>query len=195
MGENMSGFSAVALFLVSLVFSLLIFSLWLRISLRYLRVSVLHPVSQLIYKISDPIVNPIQQITQQKHQPGQKYDIPALITLVVVELLKFICISLLALHGIMPFLYLLIYIIADLIIQPCDILFFAILVRVIMSFVNPGWQGPIADFLRILTEPLLKLGRKFISNIAGFDFSPFIIMIVLKIITLFISASLPWRLL
>lgn len=72
---------------------------------------------------------------------------------------------------------------------------FAILVRVIMSFVNPGWQGPIADFLRILTEPLLKLGRKFISNIAGFDFSPFIIMIVLKIITLFISASLPWRLL
>ncbi|KTD06189.1 YggT family protein [Legionella gratiana] len=191
----MSGFSAVALFLVSLVFSLLIFSLWLRMALRYLRVSVLHPVSQLIYKITDPIVNPIQQLTHQKYQPGQKYDIPTLITLILVEVLKIICISLLALHGIIPILYLLIYVIADLIIQPCDILFFAILVRVIMSFVNPGWQGPIADFLRLLTEPLLKLGRKFFSDIAGFDFSPFIIMIILKIITLFISASLPWRLL
>lgn len=191
----MSGISAVALFLVSLVFSLLIFSLWLRIALRYLRVSTLHPISQLINKVSDPIVNPIQQITQQKFKPGQKYDIPTLISLVLVELLKMVCISLLALHGILPVLYLLIFVLADLIIQPCDILFFAILARVIMSFVNPGWRGPIAELLRLLTEPLLKPARKFVSDVAGFDLSPFIIMILLKMITLFISASLPWRLL
>lgn len=191
----MSGITTVALFLVSLVFSLLIFSLWIRIALRYLRVSVLHPVSQLIYQITHPIVNPIQQITQQKNQPGQKYDIPTFITLILVEILKIICISFLALSGIIPIVWIPVYVIADLIIQPCDILFFAVLIRVIMSFVNPGWQGPIADFLRLLTEPLLKLGRKIVSDIAGFDFSPFIIMMILKIITLFISASLPWRLL
>ena len=90
---------------------------------------------------------------------------------------------------------LLAYLLADLIIQPCDMLFFAILIRVIMSFVDPNWQGPIADCLRIVTEPLLKLGRKIVPNISGFDFSPFIILMILKVITLFINANLPWRLL
>ncbi|MCW8444263.1 YggT family protein [Fluoribacter gormanii] len=191
----MSGIIAVMIFVVSLFFSLVIFSLWLRIALRYLRVSALHPVHQLIYKATNPIVNPIQLISKQPYKPGQKYDTPAIITLVLVELLKIICISLLALHGIIPIVFIFIYIIADLIIQPCDILFFAILVRVIMSFVNPNWQGPVADLLRLLTEPLLKLGRKIVPDISGFDFSPFIILVLLKIITLFISANLPWRLL
>ncbi|STY28771.1 Integral membrane protein YggT, involved in response to extracytoplasmic stress (osmotic shock) [Legionella wadsworthii] len=191
----MSGINAVALFIVSLIFSLVILSLWLRIALRYLRVSSLHSVSQLVHKITDPIVNPIQLITKQSYQPKFQYDIPAFITLVLVELLKIICISLLAFHGIIPIAFIILYIIADLIIQPCDILFFAILIRVVMSFVNPNWYGPLADFLRLLTEPLLKLGRRIVPDISGFDFSPFIIMVLLKIITLFVNASLPWRIL
>ncbi|KTD74026.1 YggT family protein [Legionella tucsonensis] len=191
----MSGLIAVTLFIVSLFFSVVIFSLWLRIALRYLRVSALNPVSQLIYRITNPIVNPIQLISKQPYKPGQKYDIPAIITLLLVELLKIICTSLLVLNGLIPIVFIFIYIIADLIIQPCNLLFFAILIRVIMSFINPEWQGPIADFLRLLTEPLLKLGRKIIPDISGFDFSPFIIIALLKIITLFINANLPWRLL
>ncbi|MCW8410083.1 YggT family protein [Legionella sp. PATHC035] len=191
----MSGLIAVTLFVISLFFSLVIFSLWIRIALRYLRVSALHPVNQLVYKMTNPIVNPIQVLAKQPYKPGQKYDIPAFITLFLVELLKIICISLLALQGLIPIGFILLYIIADLILQPCDILFFAILIRVIMSFVNPNWQGPIADLLRLLTEPLLKLGRKIVPDISGFDFSPFIIIVLLKIITLFIRANLPWRLL
>ena len=46
-------------------------------------------------------------------------------------------------------------------------LFYMILIRVIMSFVNPHWQGPLADFLRLLTEPLLKLGRRVVPDISG----------------------------
>ncbi|MBI2785055.1 MAG: YggT family protein [Legionella longbeachae] len=191
----MSGIIAVAVFIVSIVFSLIIFSLWLRMALRYLRISAVHPVSQLIYKMTNPIVNPIQLVFKQKYQPGQKYDIPALIVLIIVEILKIISISLLTFHTILPIRLVLVYVFADLIIQPCDILFFAILFRVIMSFVNPRWQGPVADFLRLLTEPVLKLVRRFIPDIAGFDFSPFIIMLLLKMITLFINASLPWRIL
>lgn len=191
----MSGITAVLVFIISLFFSLIIFSLWLRIALRYLHVSTLHPVSQLIYKITNLLVNPIQLVLRLKYQPRQKYDIPAVITLIIVEVCKILILSLFAFHTIIPALYIAIYVLADLIIQPCDILFWAILFRVIMSFANPGWQGPIADFLYLLTEPLLKPSRKIIPDIAGFDFSPFFIMVLLKIITLFISGSLPGRLL
>ncbi|MGL5741063.1 MAG: YggT family protein [Legionella sp.] len=191
----MAGITAVLFFIVSVFFSLTLFSLWIRIALRYLRVSALHPVSQFILKITNPMVNPILTLSRQHYKPGQRYDFPALIAMVLVEVLKIICISLLGFHAIIPIGYLILYVIADLIIQPCDILFFAILIRIIMSFVNPEWKGPIADFLRLLTDPLLKLGRRYIPEIAGFDLSPFIIMMLLKMITLFISASLPWRLL
>lgn len=191
----MSGLTAVGLFVVSSLFSLLIFSIWLRIALRYFRISALNPLSQLVHTITDPLVKPIQQLLKQKPKPGQKYDVATIIALVLVEVIKILLISLIAFQTIMPIGYFLIYVIADLIIQPCDLLFFAILIRVIMSFVNPAWNGPIADILRILTEPVLKYGRRFFPDISGFDFSPFLILMILKVITLFINASLPWRLL
>ncbi len=191
----MSGFTAVGFFLISVLFGLLIFSLWIRISLRYLRISPLTPFGQLIYTVTDPLVKPLLLLSKQKYKAGQKYDWIAFSTLIIVELIKIICLSLLAFHAVMPIVFLIIYLVADLIIQPCNILFFAILIRVIMSYANPHWQHPIADYLRILTEPLLIIGRRIIPDISGFDFSPIIIMIILKVITLFISASLPWGLL
>ncbi|MGC1183488.1 YggT family protein [Legionella sp.] len=189
----MPGLTAVGLFVVSLFFSLLNFALWLRIALHYFHISTLNPLSQLVHTITDPLVNPIQLVIKQK--PGQKYNLAVIILLVLSEILKILIISLITFHTIMPMAYFLVYVLADLIIQPFDLLFFAILIRLIISFVNPTWNGPIADFLRILTEPLLKFGRKIIPNISGFDFSPFIILMMLKIVTLFINASLPWRLL
>ncbi|KTD43725.1 YggT family protein [Legionella quateirensis] len=190
----MSGFTAVGIFLTSLFFGLVLFTLWLRIALRYYRVSALSPFSQLILSITDPVIRPVNSLFKLKYQPGQKYDWMAFIILILVEFLKIICLSLLAFHTLMPVVYILLYVLADLIIQPCDLLFYAILIRVIMSYAKPGWQHPVADFLRLLTEPLLILGRKIIPDISGFDFSPIVIMIILKVITLFISASLPWRL-
>ena len=190
----MAGFTAVGLFLVSLFFGFVIFILWLRIALRYLRISAINPLSRLSHSISDPIIQPINHLFQLKYQPGQKYDWIAFIVLVFIEIIKIISLCFLMYHVMIPFTYLLLFVAADLIIQPCDFLFYAILIRVIMSYVNPGWQNPIADFLRMLTQPLLILGRKIVPDISGFDFSPFIIMIILKIITLFITASLPLRL-
>lgn len=191
----MTGLTAVGLFVVSLFFSLFIFTIWLRISLRYFRISALNPVSQLIYTLTDPLINPIQKIVQEKPKPGQRYELATIVALILVEILKLVIISFIAFHGMMNLVYFLIYLLADLIIQPCDLLFFAILIRVFMSFVNPAWNGPVADFLRIITEPILKKGRQVFPDISGFDFSPFIILMILKVITLFINANLPWRLL
>lgn len=191
----MSGFTAVGFFLVSLFFGLIIFSLWVRIALRYLRISSLTQFSQLIATLTNPLVKPVHLLLRHQYQPKQKYDWIAFIILFLVEAIKIMCLSLLVFHAIMPVPYLLLYVLADLIIQPCNLLFYAILIRVIMSYVNPKWQHPAAEFLRIITEPLLIFGRKIIPDISGFDFSPIIMMIILKIITLFIGASLPWNLL
>ncbi|KGP63387.1 hypothetical protein EP47_02230 [Legionella norrlandica] len=191
----MPGLFAVGYFLVSLFFTIMIFSLWFRIALRFFRISFVNPFSQLIYTVTNPLLKPFHLILKKEVHPKQKYDWAALGALIIIEFIKIICLSLLIYQTIIPFLFIFLYVLVDLIIQPCELLFFAILIRVIMSYVNPRWQHPLGDVLRIITEPLLRLGRIIIPDISGFDFSPFIIMVVLKVITLFLSASLPWRLL
>jgi len=190
----MTGFITVGYFLFSLFFSLLTFLLWARIGLRFFRVSVLHPVAFSINSLTERVIRPIAQMIPAAKKRLSKYDWPCFILLVIVEFIKFIAIGFLFASGMLPLLLILLYVVADLIIQPCNLLFYAILIRVIMSWVNPLWQHPVADILRIITEPLLRFGRKIVPDISGFDFSPFIIMIILKVITLFISASLPLHL-
>lgn len=187
----MSGLSAVGFFLISLLFNFLLFTLWLRIALRYLKVSSLNPLSHSIAALTNPLVRPVALLLRHGTSLPQQYDWPAFFTLFLVNTVKIICLSLIAFHAVLPWTYLFLFILADLIIQPCNILFYAVLIRVLMSYVNPQWRHPIADFLYLLTEPLLIWGRKVLPDISGFDFSPFVVLVILKVITLFISASLP----
>lgn len=191
----MAGLNVIIYFILSLIFSLVIYALWLRMALRYFKVSSLNPFHQLILTVTNSMVHPVNVLFKQQHKPGQRFEWATFLILILIELIKIASLCLVAYHALMPVGYLLVYVVADLIIQPCDLMFYAILIRVIMSYVNPNWQHPLNEILRLITQPLLILGRKIVPDISGFDFSPFIILIALKIITLFISASLPWRLL
>ncbi|KTD16749.1 YggT family protein [Legionella jordanis] len=189
----MSGLLTVGYFLVSLFFSLLLFALWIRVALRYFRVSLLHPVGHLIYGLTNPIVQPLERLVYRGKPVVKQYDWVTLGLIFIVELLQFFIIGLIF-HGILlPFTYLVIFALADSVIQLCNLLFYIILIRVVMSWVNPAWQHPALDIMKLITDPLLDLGRRIIPDISGFDFSPFIIMILLKVIALFMEASLPFR--
>ncbi len=191
----MSGFIAVGTFLTSLFFNLILFILWIRIALRYLKVNRLNSLSRQIYSVTDPLIQPLYRLVRYKDHVRQQYDWPVFLVIIFIELIKISLLGVLTLQASMPFAWLLIYTVADLVIQPCTILFFAILIRVILSFTQPHWQHPFIDFLKLLTQPLLVIGRKIVPDISGFDFSPWIIMVIIKSITLFIQASLPLPLL
>lgn len=191
----MSGLITVVHFLAFLFFNLVIFSFWVRVALRYLRISSLNAFSRLIYTLTDPIVKPLYSLLRYHNKAIQRYDWPVLILLFLIELLKILILGLVVFQTVLPLPIMLLFASADFIIQPCNFLFFALLIRVLMSYINPHWNHPIASFLYSLTNPLITIGRKIIPDISGFDFSPFIMMIILKVITLFIQASLPLNLL
>ena len=188
----MSGLLAVGYFLFSIIFSTLIFVLWCRIALRYLLVSALHPIVQMINRFLDPIILPITRLIKSPRY--SRYDWGALIILVIVEMTQFAILGFFAIRTWLPIYLVLLYTVADLIIQPCNLLFYAIFIRVILSWVNPNWNHPVADLIYRLTDPILNYTRRYIPIIANIDFSPWIILIVLKAIQLFISTSLPLHL-
>lgn len=189
----MSGIYAVVLFLLWLVFTLVIFSLWLRFAIHFFKISRINPLAELVYKISSPLTAPLQGIIQfKKNTP---YDWYALIVILLVEMLKVFVLTSIAFQKILPLSFLLTFFIADLIIQPCNLLFYLILIEVINSWINTGDRQAFISAIKIINRPFLNFGRKIIPDTSGFDFSPFVILLILTIITLFIQASLPARIL
>lgn len=191
----MAGLTAAGYFLVSLVFDLILFTLWARIALRYFRVSSLNQFSRSIYTLTGYVMARTYSLLRYQDKAIQRYDWPTMLVILLVELIKISLLSLMVFHALLPFVWLIVYILADFIIQPFNLLFYAVVIRFIMSYVNPQWRHPLAEAIIVITEPLLVLGRKIIPDISGFDFSPLLVMALLKIITLFVHASLPVQLL
>lgn len=191
----LKGLIAVAFFLTTLIFSLLQFLLIARFFLRVLRISSLHPVAQTIFQFTNPLVNPIQKLLHANPKKPPRYDWACIIVLFIVTLIKVILLATIG-HGIMLSLsYMLLFTLADIITQSLDFLFLALLIRIIMSWIKPDWKHPVNDILIAITNPMVRLGERIIPNVSGFNFGPYLILVVLKVITLFITASLPLPLL
>jgi YggT family protein len=186
----MAGLISVGYFLLSLLFGFAIMLLWLRIALRFFNISSLHPINATLIQVTRPLVLPFVYLFSHTRK-YTAFDWPAFLSLILIEFLKFIFLGYLLASTLLPFLYLVVLVIADLIIQPLNILFYAILIRVVMSWVNPMWNQPITFLLVSITEPFLRIPRRYIPYMGAFDISPLIVLLVIKCITIFIATSLP----
>ena len=59
---------------------------------------------------------------------------------------------------------------------------FILLARVLMSWVDPTFRGPVGRFLYETTEPLLAPIRRILPTTGMMDFSPLVLLIVLGIV-------------
>ena len=185
----MSGFINAGYFLFSISCNLLIFVLWLRVAIRYLHISALH-----INKLTTPLLQPLEELPALSALKSRRYDGLSLLLIALIELAKFTVISYVLSSVHLSFTNIIALTLADMIIQPCHIVFAAIILRVVMSWVNPSWQHPIADLAFIISDPLFVAIRRHVPIVAGLDFSPLIALILLKTISLFVSAYVPFGL-
>jgi YggT family protein len=62
------------------------------------------------------------------------------------------------------------------------VLNFAILIRVLLSWVQVAPGHPLVQFLYKITDPILAPFRKVIPPVAGLDFSPIVAFFVLELL-------------
>lgn len=192
----MSGFLTIGYFLFSVLFGLVGFVLWARIALRYFQISAVHPVSHMVCQWSDPLVLPIQSLLPFPKTRASRYDWAAITVLLIVLFLKFTLVGFLLLGQMLPLWLIVVYVVANFITEPCNLLCYAIIIRAIMSWVNPvGHQQHAVDIITRITEPSLKLGRRYIPDTSGFDFAPLVVVVLLKVFTILIDSYLPLHLL
>jgi YggT family protein len=66
-----------------------------------------------------------------------------------------------------------------------------IIIRALISWVNPDPYNPIVQFLRAATDPLLYRVRRWIPvNFGGIDFSPLIVIVGILFLQSFLVQSL-----
>ena len=64
----------------------------------------------------------------------------------------------------------------------CELFFLALIIRIILSWINISPYNPISRITHQITEPLLGKIRQYIKHLGMFDFSPMIAIILLEVI-------------
>ncbi|MGQ0793200.1 MAG: YggT family protein [Deltaproteobacteria bacterium] len=65
-----------------------------------------------------------------------------------------------------------------------------IIIRALMSWVNPDPYNPIVNFLYRATEPVLQYVRGIIPPLAGIDLSPIVVFVAIYFLDTFLVGSL-----
>ncbi|MHB8536032.1 MAG: YggT family protein [Sulfuricaulis sp.] len=176
-----SFFTDAAALIVQVVFSLYILTLLLRFLFQLSRADFYNPVSQFLVALTNPLLRPLRRII-----PGlYGIDIASIVLLFVLQALEVFLIS--QLNNYMPdALPLFIATVADLLRLTINVYFYAILLRVILSWFMPyGMRdNPAGDLLVSLTEPLLRRARRLVPAMGGIDLSPIVVLVGLQLLQL-----------
>ena len=171
-------------FLVETIFNLYIMVILLRFFLQLFRADFYNPLSQFVVRVTNPILKPLRQII-----PGiGGIDISSLTFAFAVSLIKLLLIYGVLLGAFPSFARLIILGLADLLTQAFDLLFYMILVRVLMSWINPGLHNPIVAVIYQLTEPLMAPVRRILPPLGGLDLSPILLLLGLRFIIIAINS-------
>ncbi|MDJ0741405.1 MAG: YggT family protein [Gammaproteobacteria bacterium] len=166
-----------AIFLIKVIFGLYATLVVLRFLLQLMRADFYNPVSQVIVKLTGPLLNPMRRVI-----PGVSgMDIASLVLAWLVLTVEQTAILGVAGSGFQPGAAALLAI-PELVSLTINMFLFAILIGVIISWINPGSYNPVVGLIHGLTEPLLAPVRRRMPDLGGIDLSPMVVMIGLVVL-------------
>lgn len=172
-------------FLINTLFSLFITAVMLRFLLALVRADFYNPLSQILVKITNPVLKPMRRLI-----PGfGGIDIASVLLMLVLQMLALGLITLLRGASIHP-LGLLIWAMAELLSLLLNIYMFSILIQVILSWISPGTYNPAASLIFSINEPLLAPARRLIPPLSGLDLSPVAVMVGLQLLKMLLLPPL-----
>ncbi|QVL47558.1 MAG: YggT family protein [Thiocapsa sp.] len=174
-------------FLIQTLFGLYITLVAIRFLLQWARADFYNPISQFVVKLTSPVLRPLRQVI-----PG--YAGMDLAALALAWLLKSVELALLVLVlGLNVSLFGALGWAVPAVIQLfINIFLFGILIRVILSWVNPDPYNPAVALLTRLTDPIMRPAQRLIQPIGGIDLSPMAVIIGLILLEMLLIPPLKW---
>jgi len=156
----------------------------LRFLLQVAKADFYNPVSQAVFKVTNPVVRMIRPFV-----PGYKgIDFSTLLLAVIIQFVLIYTLIYLNQEYRMPALgRILTWAVGGVILFIINIYYYAIIAAIVMSFimmfsgtVNPH---PVLRLIWQLTDPVMAPVRKVLPTMGGMDFSPIIIFIAIQILS------------
>lgn len=182
----MSGYVGNAgIFLIKTLFDLFILAVMLRFLFQLVRADFYNPLSQVLVKITNPLLIPLRRII-----PGiggiDGASIVLMMSLKYIELLTIILIK----GGAFLPVAITMLSLTELLSQLVYVFIFSIIIQVIISWISPGTYNPVVSLIYSLNEPLMRPARRVIPPIGGMDLSPLVVLLALQLCLMLIIAPL-----
>lgn len=163
-------------FLINTLFGLYILAIMLRFLLQWVRADYSNPISQFLIRITQPPLQPLRRVLP----PIGRADTSAL---VLMLLLQFCTLALVYwINGTnVSAGFLFVRSVAELLNLLLNVFLVVIIIRVILSWVNPGHYNPAIGVIDSLANPVLEPVRRFMPALGGLDLSPIAALIGIQL--------------
>lgn len=162
------------IYIIDALAMLVTFVFLLRFWLPWFRVDFRNPLAQGILQVTSPIVVPLRRIVPSIG----RIDTATVLVAFLVQALSVILTALLI--GV-PFSakFVVLGSFFELVDLSLRLFMFAIIIRIVLSWIAPLTHNPATAILASITDPLLRPFRRYIPPIGGFDISPVFAIILL----------------
>ena len=169
-------------FLVQTVFGLYLTVVIIRFMLQLAKADFYNPLAQSVVKMTQPFVAMLQKVMPRTG----RFSLATLVLAFLVQLLLIVVVLLIAGFELPNPVSLAIWSVIGLASQVLDLLFFAILASIVLSWLAPQTKHPGAYLLHQLTEPVMSPVRRMLPNLGGLDFSPILVFIMINLVDMLV---------
>jgi YggT family protein len=173
-------------FIVKTLTQLFLLLLLLRFWLPWLRADFRNPIAQGILRFTSPLIVPVRRVLPSIG----RLDTATILVAFVLEFLTVF--ALLAIFGqkVEP-MYVAWTAAIELVVLSLNLFFFAIIVKIVLSWVAPQSYSPITALVNTIAEPVLAPFRRIIPSAGGLDISPIFAVILLQASVIFLQSLKP----
>ncbi len=173
------------IFLIQTLGGLYAFVAMLRFLLQLTKADFYNPISQFVVKVTSPVLMPLRRFI-----PGFRgMDISSLVLAWLVKTAVLFLVGILAGLGLAS-IGAVIWSIPALVELTLDVFIYAIIIRVVLSWVNPGTANPMAILIDRLTDPIMAPVQQRLPAIGGLDLSPIAVTIGLVLLQMLLIPPL-----
>jgi YggT family protein len=173
-------------FIVRTLAQLYLLLLLLRFWLPWLRADFRNPIAQGILRFTSPLIVPLRRFLPSIG----RLDTATILVAFVVQYVTVLALLAIVRRSADTAEVALVSII-ELATLSLNLFFFAILIRIVLSWVAPGNYNPITALLTTLSEPVLRPFRRLIPSIGGLDISPIFAIVLLQAAVIMLQSIKP----
>ncbi len=173
-------------FVINAITSLYLLVLLLRFWLPWLQADFRNPLAQGILRLTSPLVIPVRRIVP----PIGRLDTATVLVAFIIQYVA-VLLMLLVIGQTAGIAAITVTAIVKLVVLSINLFVYAIIIRIILSWIAQGTYNPATAIITTLTEPVLRPFRRMLPPMGGFDISPIFAIILLLATTIIVNGFKP----